>query len=270
MADGPADSQSGDDGAPTDGSGDGDATDLDGDAVAERFDFEDFGPADMERMTAEEWDAAFDPDSWVTGTDLLDRVEGELRSRVARREVFAVVEREDSPDGERVVAYADEGYALVYGDGTVEGRGTVLRDVKPTVALCSMPDYDPVDVDSDRGLPDPDAVAERDGSLGNLVLQVVGGAQVLAGLILLGAWVGWALHVVVAVVALAFLGFGVLLLAVVANARLSDRFRAEQYRERLRDAGVTEGERPNFVPGPGESAAGDGRRGADEDPAEPE
>jgi hypothetical protein len=221
-------------------------------AVEERYDFDDFGPADMAEMSPEEWEAAFDADTWVTGTDLLDRVEGELRARVATREVFAVVEREETDAGERLVAYSDEGYALVYPDGTVEGRGTVLRDVKPTVALCSMPDYEPAAADGAVGLPDPEAVTERGRDLGNVVLQVVGGAQVLAGLVLLGTWVAYALSVVVAFVGVAFLAFGVLLLTVVANARLSDRFRAEKYRERLRSAGVESGERPAFVPGPDE------------------
>ncbi|MFB6119547.1 MAG: hypothetical protein ABEJ68_00340 [Halobacteriaceae archaeon] len=219
--------------------------------VEERYDFDDFGPADMAEMSPEEWEAAFDADSWVTGRELLDRVEQELNARVATREVFAVVERDDTDEGERIVAYSDEGYAVVHPDGAVEGQGTVLRDVKPTVALCSMPDYEPAEVTEERGLPDPEAVTERGRDLGNLVLQVVGLAQVIAGLILFGAWVGYALHVVVAFVAFAFVAFGVLLLTVVANARLSDRFRAEEYRERLRSAGVDSEERPAFVPGSG-------------------
>jgi hypothetical protein len=221
-------------------------------AVEEKYDFEDFGPADMAEMTAEEWEAAFDPESWVTGTALLDRVEQELRARVARREVFAVVERDETPEGGRVVAYSDEEYAVVYPDGSVEGRGTVLRDVKPTVALCSMPDYEPQAVESDARLPDPDEVAEQGSRLGDTVLQVVGVAQVVAGLVLVGAWVGYALTVLVAVVGVAFLLFGVLLLTVVANARLSDRFRSARYRDRLETAEVATDERPAFVPGGGE------------------
>jgi hypothetical protein len=34
----------------------------------------------------------------------------------------------------------------------------------------------------------------------------------------------------------------------VANARLSDKFRAEEYRDRLRAIGLDDGERPEFVP----------------------
>jgi len=34
----------------------------------------------------------------------------------------------------------------------------------------------------------------------------------------------------------------------VANARLSDKFRAEEYRDRLRAVGLEDGERPEFVP----------------------
>ncbi|MFB6218633.1 MAG: hypothetical protein ABEH77_05555 [Halobacteriaceae archaeon] len=253
--------------------------------VAEKYDFEDFGPRQMEEMTAAEWEAAFDPDSWVTGTALLDRVEADLEARIARRDVFAVVEREPAGAGERLVAYSDTGYALVYEDGTVEGRGTVLRDVKPSVALCSMPDYEVPEVEA-AGLPDPDDVVEGTGQLGNRVLQAVAAVQLLAGAGLLVAplvvdpllrafcapageafacRVGGATarvyplgeSLLIAVVAgLGFLAFGAFLLVVVANARLSDRFRAEEYRERLREAGVETDERPEFVPDPEEPVGG--------------
>ena len=33
--------------------------------VEETYDFDDFGPADMAQMSAEEWEAAFDADSWI-------------------------------------------------------------------------------------------------------------------------------------------------------------------------------------------------------------
>ena len=105
-------------------------------------DFENFDARDMAAMTREEWEAAFDADSWVTGRRLLDRVETDLRRRVEERDVFAALRRERRDDEERLVAYSDEGYAVVYEDGSVEGRGTVLRDVKPTVALASMPEYE--------------------------------------------------------------------------------------------------------------------------------
>ena len=49
------------------------------------------------------------------------------------------------------------------------------------------------------------------------------------------------------VAGLGFIAFGVFLLVVVANARLSDRFRSEEYRERLRALRQAE-ERPEFVP----------------------
>jgi len=218
-------------------------------AVEERYDFDDFGPAQMAEMTPEEWEAAFDSDSWVTGEALLDRVASDLRARVERRDVFAVVER-DVLDGEPVVlAYSDEGYAVVYGDGTVEGRGTVLRDVKPVVALCSMPDYTPEEPVGDGTLPGPAAINRGGTELGNRVMQAVGVVQVLAGVGLLVAWIVYSLSVIVPVVAVGFLVFGVFVLVLVANARLADRFRAEEYRDRLRSAGVGDGDRPAFVPG---------------------
>lgn len=228
--------------------------------VEEKYDFENFGPDDMAEMSADEWDAAFDPDTWITGEELLDRVEADLKYRVAIRDVFARVERLD--DG-RVVAYSDEGYATVEPDGSVEGRGTVLRDVKPVVALCSMDDYDVPEMPEGEVLPQPMEIEEGSGELGNLVLQAIAGVQVLAGVGLLLSWllfvtgilqpptnsVGQDLNLTLMVLAgLAFLVIGFVLFATVANARLSDKFRAEEYRNRLRAIGLESGERPDFLP----------------------
>ena len=226
--------------------------------VEEKYDFENFGPRDMAEMEPEEWEAAFDADTWITGEELLDRVEADLRSRVADRDVFARIERFDDV----LVAYDDQGYAAVYPDGSVEGRGTVLRDVKPTVALCSMDSYDVPDVeDVDEHLPSPDEVPESSDALGNTVLQVIAAVQVLAGLVLLGAAVlstvgvfrppgisaGGTNLVIVILAGLGFLLVGVFLFVTVANARLSDRFRAAEYRDRLRAVGLEDGERPAFL-----------------------
>ena len=226
--------------------------------VEEKYDFENFGPADMAAMEPEEWEAAFDADTWITGEALLDRVEAELRTRVADREVFARVERFDDV----LVAYDEWGYAAVYPDGSVEGRGTVLRDVKPTVALCSMDSYEvPDPPEEEVGLPSPREVPESSDALGNTVLQIVGGVQVLAGLVLLAAALlsvagvyrapgiaaGGTNLVIVVLAALGFLVIGVFLFVTVANARLSDRFRAAEYRDRLRAIGLEDGERPAFL-----------------------
>lgn len=248
------------DDAATESMAPGDAASPDGDAgesrealrerVEEEYDFEAFGPADMREMSSEEWSAAFDDDAWVTGQDLLDRVETDLRSRVATREVFAVVERTGG-DRPRLVAYSDEGYAVVEGDGSIEGRGTVLRDVKPSVALASMPEYEVPDPPEDASLPSPQEVPDSDGGLGNTMLQFVGLTMGVAGLVLLVAPVfadlGGAAIVAVAV-GLLFLAAAGFLGLTVANARLSARFRAEEYRDRLRAAGVEEGDRPDFLP----------------------
>ncbi|WP_233560552.1 DUF898 domain-containing protein [Halobellus sp. Atlit-38R] len=200
--------------------------------VEETYDFDNFGPADMAEMSLEEWEAAFDPDTWIVGEELLDRVEQELKARVAIREIFAIVERVE----DRVVAYSDEGYAIVYADGSVEGEGTVLRDVKPTVALCSMEDYELMEAPEDASLPEPTDVVEGSGEFGNLMLQIVAGAQMLVGFGLLVAWLALpSLSTVVApIAAIGFLVIGFFLFLVVANARLSDRFRTEEFRNRLR------------------------------------
>lgn len=214
--------------------------------VEEKYDFEDFGPADMAEMSYEEWDAAFDHESWITDDELLDRVEADLAAAIANRDVFARLERVADGDGECLVAYSDEGYAVVYPDGSVEGRGTVLRDVKPVVALCSMESYDPDEPPAGDPLPDPAEVPQGTGELGNLVLQVVGGANLLAGVGLIGAWLLYELNLVAPIAALFFLFIGAVLFTVVANARLSDRFRSEEYRERLRTVGGSDP--PEFVP----------------------
>jgi hypothetical protein len=224
--------------------------------VDEKYDFDDFGPSDMAEMSAEEWEAAFDPETWVVGAALLDRVEADLRSRIATREVFAILERYEDGGEERLVAYSDEGYAIIGPDGSVEGRGTVLRDVKPTVALCSMESYEVPDAPEDVSLPTPADVPEGTGQLGNNLLQVVAFAQLLTGVGLVGVWLftdavptpGGYVNLVPPLMGLIFVGLGVFLLAVVANARLSDRFRAEEFRDRLRATGVEDGTRPDVLP----------------------
>jgi hypothetical protein len=217
--------------------------------VEEKYDFDDFDPRQMEQMTVDEWEVAFDDDSWITGDELLDRVADDLRSQIASREVFAVLEEVEHERERRLLAYSDEGYALVYPDGTIEGFGTALRDVKPTVALCSMDSYDPPDPPEDRVLlPDPQEVPEASGEFGNLMLQVVAGTLILAGLALVVAWLVAGLSVVAPAAGLFFVLVGLFLFASVANARLSDRFRAEEYRERLRAVGLADGERPDFLP----------------------
>ncbi|MFB6220432.1 MAG: hypothetical protein ABEH90_03250 [Halolamina sp.] len=237
--------------------------------VEQKYDFDDFGPADMAEMDPEEWEVAFDADTWITGNALIDRVEQDLRSRIATREVFARLERHPGADGDRLLAYSDEGYAIVNPDGSVEGHGTVLRDVEPTVALCSMESYDPPTPPENPDLPDPEDVESGSGELGNTMLQVIAATQMLAGLGLLVAWLLFDLQpnssagdVVAPVAGLAFLLVGVFLFVVVANARLSDRFRAEEYRTRLRAVDEA-GERPEFVPSLAEDAA-DSREGGDE------
>ncbi|AAG19100.1 DUF7319 domain-containing protein [Halobacterium salinarum] len=249
--------------------------------VDDEYDFEEFGPRQMAEMDADEWEAAFDPDAWITGGALLDRVADDLRSRVATRDVFAVVER-DTIDGEPVVlAYSDEGYAVVYEDGTVEGSGTVLRDVKPTVALCSMDSYDAPDPPADAGLPDPQEIPESASGFGTTLLQYIGIAQLVAGVLLFLApfvydplvrqcppvsvpgstaraceiaGASFTLHplgdsgIIAAIAGVGFVLFGVFMLVLVANARLSDRFRADEFRARLRSVGVGTDDRPAFVP----------------------
>jgi hypothetical protein len=243
------------------GAGEGGDGDLDAlrRKVEEKYDFDDFGPADMAEMSGDEWEAVFDADTWITGEELLGRVEQELKSRISTRDVFAMLERTER-DGERVLlAYSDEGYAVVYPDGSVEGRGTVLRDVKPTVALCSMEEYDPPAAPENYALPDPEEVPEGSGELGNWMLQFMAGMQILVGVAILVLWlftplIGFSagggsndVNIIPPIAAGAFLLLGLFLFATVANARLSDRFRAEEYRDRLR-AVAEAGDRPAVHP----------------------
>lgn len=223
--------------------------------VEEEYDFDDFGPRDMQEMSYREWEAAFEADSWITGDELLDRVGDDLRSRIADREVFAVLEEVEEDGERRLLAYSDEGYALVYPDGGVEGFGTVVRDVKPTVALCSMESYEPDDPPADDALlPTPGEVPEGTGEFGNLMIQIIAAVQLLAGLALLAIWVapGTGPRGAGSIAALGgglfFFLVALFLFVTVANARLSDRFRVEEYRERLRAIGLADGERPDFLP----------------------
>ncbi|MDX1746386.1 MAG: hypothetical protein R3324_10655, partial [Halobacteriales archaeon] len=154
-------------------------------AVEARYDFEDFGPADMDRMTPEEWEAVFDPDSWITGPELLDRVEADLKDRVRRRNLFARVEREDREGEDTVLAHTDTGYVIVRTDGSVMGEGSILREVEPVVAMCAMEDYEPPPMPSadEALLPHPDEVTSGSSELGNRIMLLVAGIQILAGLL---------------------------------------------------------------------------------------
>ena len=219
--------------------------------VEEKYDFENFGPQDMAEMSYEEWDAAFDAGTWITGEELLERVEADLKNRVADRDVFAVVERIEREGVPLLLAYSDEGYAVVHPDGSIEGRGTVLRDVKPSVALASMDSYEVPDAPDGDTLPDPAEVPEGSGELGNQLMQVIAAVHFVAGvgLLLSGPLFGvGGQGLVIAVVAgIGFLVFSVFVFLVVANARLSDRFRAEEYRNRLRAVGIEGDDRPAFL-----------------------
>jgi len=226
--------------------------------VEEKYDFDDFGPSDMREMDAREWEAAFDPGTWITGDALLGRVEAELKNRIARREVFAALERVEEDGEPRLLAYSDEGYALVSGDGTVRGSGTVLRDVKPAVALASMEEYEVSEPPENWGLPDPADVDAGTNELGNWMLQAVAALQLLAGLVLIVASAVTGLETVVGLgLGLLFVAVAAFLFLTVANARLSDRFRAEEYRSRLAAVKRVEDERPEFVPLPQDGEGGD-------------
>ncbi|MCL9814929.1 DUF7319 domain-containing protein [Natranaeroarchaeum aerophilus] len=226
--------------------------------IESQYDFDDFGPSDMAEMSVDEWEAAFDADSWITGAELIDRVEQELLARIAQREVFAVLERVDAGEGdELLLAYSDQDYALIYPDGGVEGTGTVLRDVKPSIALCSMEEYDPqIPPEGDFLLPHPDEVPEQSSEIGNLMIQLIAGAQLLAAVGLIGVSLyfgvtgsgGQGTALITGVAGFAFGVIALFLFVTVANARLSDRFRSEEYRGRLRSIGLEDGERPDFLP----------------------
>lgn len=245
---------------PADDAADGDEGESLRRRVEERYDFEDFGASDMAEMSLEEWTAAFDPETWVTGDALLDRVEAELRARVADGQLFAVVERHTVDGDDGLLAYTDAEYAVVRPDGTVEGDAGLRRDVEPVVALCSMADYDVAEPPADAGLPDPERVEPGAGGLGHRLLLAVAGVQLVAGLVLLVAplvvRIGAGAGALTTVVGLGFVVIGVVLGLLVANARLSDRFRAAEYRERLRAAGVGSDERPSFLPPLGGDAGG--------------
>lgn len=219
------------------------------DAVEERYDFEEFTEHDMADMSQAEWAAVFDADSWITGAELLDRLERDLRRRVAERDLFAVVERLD----DRVLAYSDSSWAVVHGSGRLDGEGPLRREIEPFVALCAMEDYEPEAAPVEKPLPNPEDVEVGSGRLGNLLLQLVALVQVLGGIGLLVAPLlvslpGSSTVVLTTTAGLGFVAVGVVLFVLVANARLSGRFQAEGYRQRLEAARVGVDERPDFIP----------------------
>jgi hypothetical protein len=124
-----------------------------------------------------------------------------------------------------------------------------------------MDSYDVPEMPEGDLLPEPREVPESSSTLGNTVLQVIASVNVLAGLVLLGAWVLYLTGVLsqpgtntqglnlalIVVAALGFLIIGIFLFTMVANARLSDKFRAEEFRNRLRAIGLEDGERPEFL-----------------------
>jgi hypothetical protein len=162
--------------------------------------------------------------------------------------VFGVLERVREDGEERVLVYSDEGYAIVRPTGEVSGRGTVLRDVEPLVAMAAMEEYEVPEPPADWSLPHPESVPEGSGEFGNLMIQVIAAVQVIAGAVLLGASFFFDLESIIGpAMGIVFVIVGGFLFAMVANARLSDRFRSAEYRDRLRALREAE-ERPEFVP----------------------
>jgi hypothetical protein len=93
------------------------------------------------------------------------------------------------------------------------------------------------------------------------MLQVIAGVQLFAGLVMIGGGILAVFRVIggagtniegLFVGGIAFIAISLVLFFTVANARLSDTFRAEEYRDRLRAVGLEDGERPEFVPEIGE------------------
>ncbi|MFC7232737.1 hypothetical protein ACFQMM_17760 [Saliphagus sp. GCM10025308] len=215
--------------------------------VEAKYDFENFSEADMAEISPEEWDVAFDADTWITGDEPRARRTG-LKTRIAYREVFAMLEYAVVDGRRSLVAYSDTDYAIIFPDGTVEGRGTVVRDVKPTVALCSMESYDVEEPPADWHLPEPADLEGEHSELGNWMLQ-------LLAIALARHWghrdrdlarAGAPVQLILGVVGIVLVVISLVLFLMVANARLSDRFRTEAYESRLRTIGS--GDRPSFLP----------------------
>jgi hypothetical protein len=126
------------------------------------------------------------------------------------------------------------------------------------VALCSMEEYEIPEPPESYRLPSPEAVPEQTGELGNLMIQIIAGMQLLGGVGLIGAWVFTDIGLVAPAIGGIFLVVGIFLFSLVANARLSDRFRAEQYRNRLRAVETDGFERPEELDSGERPAGADG------------
>jgi hypothetical protein len=121
-------------------------------------------------------------------------------------------------------------------------------------------------------------VPEGSGELGNWMLQFMAGMQILVGVGIFVLWLftplidfragtasGGSVNIIAPIAAGAFVLLGLFLFATVANARLSDRFRAEEYRDRLRAVSEA-GDRPAVHPFEGEDGDGVGDAGTGESP----
>ncbi|PYZ02687.1 hypothetical protein C8039_03785 [Halogeometricum sp. wsp3] len=106
----------------------------------ETDDFDNFGPSDMVELAAEEWDVAFDENPGSPPTNSSTELRGTCET--AWRTVMCSLASSRRQDQPRVLVYSDEGYALVTPDGDLQGEGTVYRDVRPTLVLCSMDDFE--------------------------------------------------------------------------------------------------------------------------------
>jgi hypothetical protein len=122
----------------------------------------------------------------------------------------------------------------------------------PVVAVCTKEKFKVTEPPANADLPSPKTVKPGSGGLSRRLLLVVGVIRVIAGVVLLVSPVivrlGPGAGAFTAVIGLIFVGVGVLLGVLVANARLADRFRAAEYRERLEAAGVGSDQRPAFLP----------------------
>jgi hypothetical protein len=125
-----------------------------------------------------------------------------------------------------------------------------------------------MDPPADGSLPEPREVVEGSGEFGNLMLQIVAGVQVAVGVGLLVAWLALpSLSTVVApIAAIGFLVIGFFLFLVVANARLSDRFRVEEFRNRLRALDEADEQWADVLPEDLRDAVDDGTADPDEHP----
>tara|TARA_A100001037_G_scaffold273406_1_gene270315 strand:- start:7136 stop:7771 length:636 start_codon:yes stop_codon:yes gene_type:complete len=188
----------------------------------------------------------------ITGEELLLRVEADVKDRISRRNIVAVIETGNIDHQKHLLIYDNIGYALISLDGSVSGMGPIRTETENIVVLCSMTTYEVPEFPTGGFSLDTNNLSNNHDGIGNKLLQILGLSFILIGLFLLFSPLFLTFPpgsgILTTVSALGFIFTGLFLLIVVVHSRLSDRFRSMEYHDRLAKMGIGSDFRPDFLP----------------------